>query len=48
MVKRPEHYDIYDLAFAEFFRDAVVDWDKMPEVSERCCSGFRTRRTSGN
>jgi uncharacterized protein with von Willebrand factor type A (vWA) domain len=26
LVKKPEHYDTYDLAFAEFFKDATVDW----------------------
>lgn len=26
LVKKPEQYDIYDLAFAEYFKDATVDW----------------------
>ncbi len=29
LIKRPEHYDIYDLAFAEYFEDATVDWSKI-------------------
>ncbi|MEZ4459543.1 MAG: VWA domain-containing protein [bacterium] len=28
LVKKPEQYDVYDLAFAEFFKDATVDWSK--------------------
>jgi uncharacterized protein with von Willebrand factor type A (vWA) domain len=28
LVKRPEQYDIYDLAFAEYFHDATVDWSQ--------------------
>lgn len=28
LIKRPEAYDRYDLAFAEYFQDAVVDWEQ--------------------
>lgn len=34
MVKKPEQYDLYDQAFAEFFKDAVVQWDNVPELQQ--------------
>lgn len=48
MVKRPEHYDIYDQAFAEFFKDAVIDWDQMPELSEEMLSWLQDAKNFGD
>lgn len=44
LVKRPEHYDIYDLAFAEFFEDAAVDWDEVPGLREEMLEWLRDPR----
>ena len=34
LIKKPEQYDAYDLAFAEYFQDVEVDWENMPHVSQ--------------
>lgn len=48
MVKKPEHYDIYDQAFAEFFKDAVIDWEEMPELSEEMLSWLQDAKNFGD
>lgn len=35
MVKRVEHYDLYDQAFAEFFKDKPFDLSAMPELTDQ-------------
>jgi uncharacterized protein with von Willebrand factor type A (vWA) domain len=34
LVKRPEHYDIYDMAFAEYFKDATWDPSVLGELTD--------------
>lgn len=34
LVKRPEHYDIYDMAFAEYFQDATWDPSVLGELTD--------------
>lgn len=35
MVKRVEHYDLYDQAFAEFFQDKPFDMSLLPELTDQ-------------
>lgn len=38
LVKRPEHFDIYDQAFAEFFRDAEFTAEQKAEITDELLS----------
>ncbi len=38
LVKRPEHFDLYDRAFAEYFRDAEVDAETKAELTDELLS----------
>ncbi|MFB6347558.1 MAG: VWA domain-containing protein [bacterium] len=38
LVKRPEHYDIYDQAFAEYFEDVEFDPETKAEITEELIS----------
>lgn len=44
MVKKPEHYDAYDQAFAEFFRDAHVEWENLPGVQQEMLDWLKDPR----
>ncbi len=41
LVKKPEQYDTYDQAFAEFFRDAVIEWENLPELQSEMLDWLR-------
>jgi uncharacterized protein with von Willebrand factor type A (vWA) domain len=45
LVKRPEQYDIYDQAFAEFFKDAVVEWDELPQLHDQLADWLKDPKT---
>lgn len=38
LVKRPEHFDIYDQAFAEYFEDVEMDPEKKAEITDELLS----------